>query len=163
MAGSPPPLGSPFSPAMTTSFVTSAGSPPPALPVATDAAADAELLGATKALRDLLYRADSSAAGLWWGPALDAAILRYERVFLPLLAAHLDATGAVALRDGHPATAEVRRLRAAAERRYKTSAAAAVASPAGKKRADLEVRVSQGLRRAGMTSHPGRTREPVFV
>jgi len=146
MAGSPPPLGSPFTP-MTTSFVPSAGSPPAPL-LAADAAADAELLGATKALRDLLYRADSTAAGLWWGPALDAAILRYERVFLPLLAAHLDATGAVTLRDGHPATAELRRLRAAAERRYKTSAAAAAAaaaaSPAGKKQQDMQVRVTQG-------------------
>ncbi|OSX71338.1 hypothetical protein BU14_0550s0001 [Porphyra umbilicalis] len=134
----PPPAGVPLLPRHDHLVCHVGRVPPPALPVATDAAADAELLGATKALRDLLYRADSSAAGLWWGPALDAAILRYERVFLPLLAAHLDATGAVALRDGHPATAEVRRLRAAAERRYKTSAAAAVASPAGKKRADLE-------------------------
>ncbi|KAK1869352.1 hypothetical protein I4F81_011829 [Pyropia yezoensis] len=52
------------------------------------------LPAAAVALRTLLHRVDSTATPLWAGPALNAALLRYEHIFLPMYAAHLDATGA---------------------------------------------------------------------
>lgn len=42
------------------------------------------LPAAAVALRTLLHRVDSTATPLWAGPALNAALLRYEHIFLPI-------------------------------------------------------------------------------
>lgn len=55
------------------------------------------LPAAAAALRTLLHRLDSTATPLWAGPGLETALLRYERVFLPMYAAYLAATGVISL------------------------------------------------------------------
>lgn len=88
------------------------------------------LPAAAVALRTLLHRVDSTATPLWAGPALNAALLRYEHIFLPMYAAHLDATGVITL-TGAPreaAHALVAAATAAADTTLVTAAEAAKAA-----------------------------------
>lgn len=54
---------------------------------------------AARQLHNLLRDADAASEPLWQGNSLKAAVLRYETVFLPLLAAHLWKTGAIKLNE----------------------------------------------------------------
>lgn len=59
---------------------------------------------AAAALRTLLLRIDGTSGSIWTGTGLEAALFRYQHVFLPMYAAHLAATGVISL-AGAPAAA----------------------------------------------------------
>ncbi len=46
------------------------------------------LATAARKLRNLLHDVDSASTPIWQGAALDAAIHRYVKIFLPMWAAH---------------------------------------------------------------------------
>lgn len=73
--------------------------PPSALP-----SRAAGLPSAAAAMRDLLYRVDSSSTTLWGGAGLRLALFCNQEIFLPMCAANLAALGAVVL-AGAPAEA----------------------------------------------------------
>lgn len=81
------------------------------------------LPAAAAALRTLLHRVDSTTTPLWAGPGLEAALLRYERIFLPMYAAYLAATGVISLSGAPRAAADA--LVAAATASYNTTLKAA--------------------------------------
>lgn len=55
------------------------------------------LPAAAAALRTLLIRVDGTMGALWSGVGLEAALLRYKTVVLPMYAAHLAAPGVISL------------------------------------------------------------------